>query len=199
MVAWGGAFCIGDCRDKGLDMGREMKKRTGPRGYDFNADFMREAFALYNQGLGPVAITERMQEQYPSLCRQTVGRIIRKYNWEKHRARYLELKLDGEAERESVVKLLQSTRERLEEVIKGGGKLNHQYFAQLFRCIELQGKLLGWMDGGEEGAVLSTDLEMQAYLEALEEVLGDVLKRNKRTIKRVFEEKLKKAGIENNG
>jgi predicted nucleotidyltransferase len=163
--------------------------KAGAHGYEYNPDFMREAFALYCNGVSGTQIVVRMQKEWPNVCRQTVCRIINKHGWEKARAKFIELQRDGVGEREKAIEVLLKTQERLEELVPNSE--NHQHFAQLMRCIELRAKLMGWMDVGEDGIVMSNDLEMNAYLDALEEVLGDALTKAKRQIKRVYEEKMK--------
>lgn len=166
-----------------------MNKIRGRKGYEFNADFMKEAFGLFCQGLGPTAIVERMRDEWPVVCRQTVGKIVNKYNWKKKRVEFMDIKATGNEEKELTLKLINDEIERLERVCKSDDK--SRVHSQLLNFLKFKAVLKGWIREENESFVLANDLEMNRYLEAIEEVLGEVYKKAKGEIKRVWEEKLK--------
>jgi len=184
-------------QEEGEEQVTRPRKQVGKKGYDHNPDFMRAAWDLYMQGMGATGIAERLRDDYPGLCRQSVSRVINKYGWEKQRARYLELKIEGVEEQRLILADLKGAYEKLKEIIQGP-EPNHQHFAQFLKAIEQIREIEGWDSrSGGEGVVLSTDQEMNAYLEALQEddVLGAMMKKRRREIKRRYEEILKRRGL----
>jgi hypothetical protein len=177
------------------DMAMEKKKSNlGRLGYADNADFLTTAFQMYCQGVNGSEIARRLQKDYPGIVRQSVARVIKKFDWEKARARYLELRIDGTTEKTQILADLRTCREKLMTIIKSD-QANHQHFAQLCRVNEQIAVFAGWDPRmGNGGAVaLSTDLEQQAYLDALDEdeVVGPVIKKRKAQIKKAFDDKMR--------
>lgn len=163
--------------------------------YQRNPEFLRKAFVLYCQGLTGNEITRRLQKEWPGLCRQTVCKIIKNLDWEKQRARFIELQLDGADEKKKLVEELNANREKLFNTIHGPDQ-NHQHYAQYNNTIRLIMEIEGIGAGvGGGDMVLSNDLDMNAFLQALEEdeVLWPVFKKRKTAIRREFERKLKGA------
>lgn len=181
-------------RARAQRMDKAKKSNLGRLGYADNAEFLTTAFPMYCQGVNGSEIARRMQKDYPGVCRQSVARIIHKFEWEKARARYLELKIDGTTEKTQILADLKVCQKKLMGIIQSN-QANHQHFAQLCRVNEQIAVFAGWDPRmGNGGAVtLATDLEMQAYMDALDEdeVAGPVIKKRKAEIKRAFEEKMK--------
>jgi len=165
--------------------------------YRTNSVFLKEAFELFCQGVSATKIADRLGERWPGLCRQTISKIVKEYDWEEQRARYLTLRIDGADEKRKLLSELQACREKLYKIINGPDP-NHQHFAQYYKALELIMEIEGIGKNGGSDVALSGDMEMNAWIEAVteDEVLGPVLKKRKAEIRRKFEEKLKDKGLE---
>ena len=165
--------------------------------YEFNSQFMRMAWELYCQGISSHQMADRMQKEWPGICRQTICKIINKYQWEEQRARYITLRIDGADEKRKLLSELQACREKLYKIINGD-QPNHQHFAQYYKALELIMEIEGIGKGGASEIALSGDMEMNAWLEAVSEdkVVGPAMKKRKAEIRKRFENKLKEKGLE---
>jgi len=165
--------------------------------YRKNSVFLKEAFELFCQGMSARKIADHLQDRWPGLCRQTVSKIVNKYQWEEQRARYITLRIDGADEKRKLLSELQACREKLYKIINGD-QPNHQHFAQYYKALELIMEIEGIGKGGASEIALSGDMEMNAWLEAVSEdkVVGPALKKRKAEIRKRFENKLKEKGLE---
>jgi len=177
----------GDSEERGRDYRNKIMK-----GYEYNGEFMNEAFALFMQGISGAKIAERLQKSYPGLCRQTVEGIIKKFEWKDLRHKYLKFKAETSLDKERIIGNLKKMEAKLMAIIMGP-EPNHQHFAQMIKIQEQLALYLGFDPRvGSDGLIMSTDREMNAYLEAIQEdeVLGPALKKRKAQIKTIYEQKL---------
>ncbi len=169
------------------------------QGYKSNIEFIGKAFNLYMNGVNTAtALAKELQKEYPGIVRQTIAKIIKEFKWEESRNRYLEMRSKGVNERSEIIAVLRDMKDKLKDIIQGGTH-NHQHFAQLRQvCADIA--LYEGFDPrfGGDGIVLSTDFEMQAFVDAIleDEVVGKVYRSRKAEVKNRFEQKLKQKGIE---
>jgi len=165
--------------------------------YEFNSQFMRMAWELYCQGISSHQMADRMQKEWPGICRQTICKIINKYQWEEQRVRYITLKIDDADERRKILADAKANYDKLKALINGPDP-NHQHFAQWLAMVQLIREIEGWDKHGASEIALSNDQEMNAWLESVaeDEIVGAALKKRKAEIKKRFEEKLKEKGID---
>lgn len=169
-------------------------KIRGRSGYDHNPEFMVRALKLYVSGICAKEIARRLGKEYPGLCRQTISGIIKKHNWEKIRDNAIKLKFDGVEDRERILRDLKIVYDKLLKIIQGPD-YNHQYFAQFAKVVDQIKEIEGWgLKPGDGAIALSSDPQMQAWLESVQEdpVAGKTYKTRKKEIEKIYKEKLKK-------